>query len=159
MTNTAAPATELHLVIAVVRAGDRLYYTAVSAPVDWTDAQAQWNRLSDHTRETISFADLRSGMRRTHVERYMVRSASDPRFAGLVSRPYKGVNGQTEAAKAWAAEHGYEGRKGGWIYRPNGMPQCQGWQSLGVLCARVGRIRQGADGAWYVTDLPMVESL
>lgn len=45
------------------------------------------------------------------------------------------------AAHAWADEHGVVGRKGGWLYKSNGKPLCQGWQSLVGQLARDGVLR------------------
>jgi hypothetical protein len=43
--------------------------------------------------------------------------------------------GRIRRAKAWGAKHGYEGARGGWIYKlcpqPVGhRPVCQGWVAL-----------------------------
>lgn len=49
-------------------------------------------------------------------------------------------SGIIKATKAWAAEHGYRGSKGGWIYDSNGEPVVQGWLAFtGMLC-RANRI-------------------
>jgi hypothetical protein len=148
-------AGDLHLVIACVRVGDDLFFTAVSAPLTFDQAQAKWEEVRFNTRGFRTPAELRSGARRTHVEYYMVRSANDPGYQRLISGPHKGA---TDALKAWAVEHGYEGRKGGWIYNPSGKPVFHGWEAMVPSAVRVGRIAQGSDGAWYVIDKPMVHS-
>lgn len=45
------------------------------------------------------------------------------------------------AAKAYAAEHGFTGRKGGWIYNQADRPICQGWDSYVAMLTRRGIIR------------------
>ncbi|MGN6635685.1 MAG: hypothetical protein ACTHJ6_09530 [Oryzihumus sp.] len=50
------------------------------------------------------------------------------------------------AARAYGAEHGVEGRKGGWIYR-RGQAVCQGWRAYGRLLVESGQITAlDADG-------------
>jgi hypothetical protein len=57
-----------------------------------------------------------------------------------VSAARKFPNGRA-AAKAYAAEHGITGRKGGWLYNDRGRTVCQGWDSYVAMLTRRGIIR------------------
>lgn len=45
---------------------------------------------------------------------------------------------QVKAAKAHAAEHGYEGRTGGWIYNAKGRAVAHGWTSFTQYLLAIG---------------------
>jgi hypothetical protein len=135
---------DLHIVIAAV--GGRhnkalLGHAAVSAPLSFAAAQDKYAKL----------AAFRSPY--SHVLHYAVRSIDDPRWAGLVS---EGFTNKRNATKAWAKEHGYVGKPGGWIYRPNGESVCQGWDSLADTLVRQLKLAKGSDERWYVLDRELV---
>lgn len=184
MTNAIASPTrrfnqvtagDLHFVIAAIESqGHIVGYTAMTAPLAWDDAINRWERLDNARRyRNQQVATLQRGRRQIHHIRYlMVRAANDPRWSSLLGQPYRdamsrrhpgqrssqGDRGKIKAAKAWAKDHGYHGAEGGWIYNPSGGTVCQGWASFAMTRHAIGDIAEGADGAWYVLDRPMLEA-
>lgn len=49
-------------------------------------------------------------------------------------------SGIVKATKAWAAEHGYRGSKGGWIYDNDAVLIVQGWLAFAGMLRRAERI-------------------
>lgn len=54
------------------------------------------------------------------------------------------------AAKAWAKEHGWYGRSGGWIYRPDGSVFSQGWWTLASSLRRRGELHEIPGRGWFL---------
>lgn len=53
-----------------------------------------------------------------------------------------------ELTRTYATVRGYTGRRGGWIYGPDGRPVCQGWAAFTAYLTRTGRIRPGVGINW-----------
>lgn len=48
----------------------------------------------------------------------------------------------TAALRKWAADRGYEGRHGGWIYNGRGEAFTQGWFNFASMMIRAGKLRE-----------------
>lgn len=55
---------------------------------------------------------------------------------------------RTELARTVAHHFGYAARSGGWIYRPNGTPVTQGWDSFADMLETRGYIIVGKGINW-----------
>jgi hypothetical protein len=172
MTTTLAiartlPASDLYMVVASLESTDGRFlgWTAVEAPCTYDEALTRRDQHAAGRRLARTAGRVR---RLGRVREYAVRSLADPRFAPLVSRPYESArtrkhpertgtqSGEVKAAMAWAADHGYHGGIGGWIYGPDGEPVVQGWFQFALGCRSAGRIAADQWGRWYVLDLPAV---
>jgi hypothetical protein len=155
---------DLHIVVAALAVhGEFVGYTAASAPLSYAEALSVWESKQRFKRGIHAH-----GRKPHYVREYAVRSVADPRFAPLVSHGYadgrtrdgrcgNGDYGYIKAARAWAKLHGYEGRSGGWIYRPDGKIVTQGWHSFALYLRRNNRIAQSTEnGLWYVLDQELV---
>jgi hypothetical protein len=165
------PNPDHHIVIAALGGRqDRalIGHCAVSAPLEWQEAQLLWGKLDKERRAGVRVTGGGRTSPRGHVLHYAVRSVADPRWSSLVGlgyadahskdgkRSFKGDDGKVKAAKVWAKEFGYRGAGGGWIYGPDNKPHTQGWGSLAYELQRRGAIAQGSDNLWYVLDRPLV---
>ena len=123
--------TDQHIVIEAKQDQEgRFVYRVVLGPVSWRTAQAEWDR-----RDRSLFGAARRG----HY--FMVRAEDDPTYADL-PRPrtfspstanldHRGERPIARAVKYAAKVGGYEGRKGGWIYRVGSdRPIAQGWSAM-----------------------------
>ena len=160
------PASDLHIVVAALETTDGRFigWTAVEAPCTYDEALRRWDEHVAGKRDARTAGRVRKLGR---VREFAVRSLADPRFAGLVSRPYETArsrrypertgsqSGEVKATMAWAKEHGYHGGIGGWIYGPDGETVCQGWFSFARLCRSAGRVVADQWGRWYVVDRPV----
>lgn len=145
--------SDLHNVIAALSDGT---FVLVSGHRPYAEAVEVWDRY-----DTARLHGLLPGV--NHV---VVRSVDDPdprwrnardnvRSERLVKvmRPTKARSTEA-AARAWAKEHGYSGRGGGWIDNPSGHIVCQGWSTFAGRLERNGDIRL-IDGTWWVgTSVP-----
>jgi hypothetical protein len=153
-----------HIVVGALEDGEGTFigWTAVTAPMGYDQAIKRYDELQGRIGRIGHTLPGRSG----RVMNYAVRSVDDPRFATLVGRGYADAvrrdglkgdeSGEIKAARAWAKQHGWEGRPGGWIYNPRGKPVVQGWWSFAEMLKRKSWISEGADDKWYVFNREVV---
>lgn len=70
----------------------------------------------------------------------------DGRLVCRLSAPRR-YESQESAAKAWGTRNGIHGKKGGWLYGPNG-PVTQGWSALALQLTEDGHIKKHGPGDW-----------
>lgn len=147
---TTDQSTDRHVVYAVTDADEKI---RVGYAHPWQSAQARWNVLDT--------ARLRGNL--PGIKYLAIRHADDPQWNTArrarddevqVLRPTKTRSAEA-ATRAWAADHGYEGRGGGWVYGPGGKPFCQGWSGLTAVLVRRCAIVKRGDIWWIETSVEM----
>lgn len=59
---------------------------------------------------------------------------------------------ELELTKTWAAEHGFVGKPGGWIYFPDGTPASKGWGPMVSWLKHHKVIEKGKGIDWHTSD-------